>query len=324
MKIFFIDRDSCKLADSESFVLNSIKKDLLSFSTFEQTILPEQADVFLIQEHNSLKDFRYINEILNDPFLGKYFNKTFTINIDDCATGILRGLYTSLRKSRFNPDIYGAVPFLMYPNELVFSQKPTAIIPNYLAGWRGNTTSNKIRALIIESLSDKPDIHFGKTMSWLNHDEKEKQVYIDLIENSKFSLCPAGLAPVTFRIFESMALGRCPIIISDEFVLPLGPKWENFALFFPENDINGLYPFLLKNEPRYKELGERAHEAWQSFFGPRVIQKYYAELLFKLITFRSQPSKKEELKRWSSFKLHWSNGWTMPQRILNKISFALR
>ena len=172
---------------------------------------------------------------------------------------------------------------------------------------------------MIAALRNNSKFALATTDSWLNHGTGEKQDYISLIINAKFSLCPSGWAAVSFRIYESMALGRCPVILADDFVPPSGPEWEKLALFLKEKELDNLPSFLLQHDQEYKILGEKAFDAWTTYFGPHVIKKYYAQSLHSLICNSQVLSREVELTRWLSWKLFWSNKWTIPQRVMNKI-----
>jgi hypothetical protein len=323
MKLFFADISTSSLADSDSKILYSIKKVLLTTKGVIEVYDPEWADAIIIEEKNSFKNFRYIKELVSDKLISAHPQKVFTINTDDCATGLLRGLYTSLPKHRFNVDIYKSVPYMYFPNDLVFSAGYNKVDPPYLASWRGNTKSNRLRIAIVNSLSAKDNICIQKTDSWLNHDNDEKSNYVNLIRAAKFSICPAGWAPVSFRIYESMALGTCPVIIADNFVPPKGPNWNSFALFYPEKTVMGLSSFLLSKEHLAHDFGENAYRAWQKYFSADVISSYYADALLSLIGQAPKTSKAAEFKRWRSLKLNWDNKWTVPQRIISKIKKVL-
>jgi hypothetical protein len=319
MKLFFINENLSGLSDSDAKILDSIKSTLLSTKGIEEVFTPERADAIIIQEENSFKNFRYIKDLESDALISAYPEKVFTINTDDCATGLLRGLYTSLPKYRFNSSLYAAVPYMYYPNELVFAKGYDDVTPKYLASWRGNTKSNNLRSRMVSALEDKGEFCIEKTNSWLNHNDDEKSYYVNLIKASKFSLCPAGWASVSFRIYESMALGKCPVIIADDFVPPKGPNWNDFALFYPEKDISELSLFISRNEHLANDLGKKALNAWQEHFCRDVIKEYYANTLLSLIRLTPKTSKKAELKRWKSLSLNWNNKWTIPQRLLNKV-----
>lgn len=308
-----------ELSDPDAKILYRTKNELLLLTGVEEVFSPYNADAIIIQEINSFKNFRYISELLEDPIISKYPEKIFTINTDDCATGLLKGIYTCLPGSRFNAEIYKSVPYMEFPNEFVFANYSNDPEPTYLASWRGNTKSNKIRSKMIELFQDNDRLCLESTDSWLNHNPHEKKDYVNLIRKSKFSLCPAGWAPVSFRIYESMALGKCPVIIADQFVSPTGPNWKEFALFFPENEIRNLSTFLLKNEYRADELGKKAFAAWKKYFNEEHISQYYGDSLISLIRSTPKVSKKKELARWTSLKLQWNNKWTLSQRAVNKI-----
>lgn len=319
MKIFFITKQYSNLADDQSLILENIKIALLKYDFIKETLNPNEADALIIQEKISFKDFRYIKELLKDSFIVRYLPKIFTFNGDDCATTLLRGLYTSVPKSRLSPKYNSSVPFGNYYNELVFSGHHDEVKPIYLAGWRGNSFSNSIRKKMATVIESKTDCKIELTESWLNHEKDEKNEFVNLILESKFSLCPGGWAPTSYRIYESMALGRCPVIIADNFAPPQGPNWNEFALFFPERKIKKLHLFLLEHEPLYMKLGLKAKEAWNNFFRLEIIADYYAKSLIEIISSSPECSMKTEIKRWNSLKFYWNNNWTLPQRVSNKI-----
>ncbi len=321
MKLFFISRGFSELSDKNSSLIYIIKEALSSYKNVEEVFDPQEADVILIHENDSFKNFDYIKDLLSDPIISKYPEKIFTINTDDSATGLLRGLYTCLPRSRVIDGINTAVSYAQFPNELVFSAKMEKVKPRYLAVWRGNIKSNRLRSKMLTSLGSKDRCRLELTNSWMKFEKDELEKYVDLIRGSKFSICPAGWAPATYRIYESMALGRCPVILADDFVPPKGPDWHEFALFFPENKIDDLHSFLLQHEHLAETLGKKAFEAWQEYFSPACLKNYYAEALLLLIASTPETSKAKELARWNSVEMFRSNKWTLPQRLINRIKY---
>jgi Exostosin family. len=318
MKIFFVNQEWSPLADRDSRMLARMKEGLMNLNFVKEVIAPELADVILIEEKGSFKNFRYIDDLLTDFVISRFPEKVFTINSDDCATGLLRGLYTSLPRSRFDKRIHASVPYMHYPNELVFSKGYGPRRPEYLASWRGNTKSNAMRLRMITALKSDSRFCLETTGRWLDHDRHEKEKYVDLILNSKFSLCPAGWAPVSFRIYESMALGRCPVILADEFLPPAGLDWNAFALFHPEEKMTALHSFLDRHADRYESLGRNALLHWEKFFSRGNVPAYFVQTLLNLIKHTPMTSKGREVRRWKSLRLFWSNQWTLPQRLINK------
>jgi glycosyltransferase involved in cell wall biosynthesis len=90
--------------------------------------------------------------------------------------------------------------------------------------------------------------------------------FIDAILDAKFSLCPRGNGVASYRLQESLALGRAPVIISDDWVPVSDLDWERFAIFVREREISNLPAILREHEARWKEMGDRALEAYESFF----------------------------------------------------------
>lgn len=317
MKIYFASQQNSPLLHPESSVLTLVKLTIREKMLAEETVCPEEADAIIVQETNEYKDFRYIDKLLNDVFINTHLTKIFTISTDDSATGLLRGLYTSMPQKRCDKRFHRSVPFIEFTNKFVFTDDDITE-PAFLAGWYGNTRSNKVRNKIFELWAGHPSFSIKKTQSWYNHNEEEKRAYVHLIKNSKFSLCPAGWAPPSPRIYESMALGRCPVIIADEFVKPEGPAWSEFALFLPEKYISKIDVFLKQNECRYEQLGTKAKENWERYFAGDLLSLYYVNTLFELINSTPRYTRAEEVSRWRSSLTYWNNNWSVPQRLISR------
>jgi hypothetical protein len=108
------------------------------------------------------------------------------------------------------------------------------------------------------------------------HRSKAQQRYWALAGRSKFTLCPRGAGTSSLRLFEMLAAGIAPVIISDDWLPPLGPKWEEFALFVPERELGSLYERVKAHETEYGHRGRLARQAWEQFFAP---DSYWAFIL---------------------------------------------
>ena len=72
--------------------------------------------------------------------------------------------------------------------------------------------------------------------------------YNKLLSNTRFSLCPVGAGPNSLRLWESLAVGSIPVLLSDTHELPaierFAPgsnwRWEDAIVFHPENELNRL------------------------------------------------------------------------------------
>ncbi len=329
LKLHLIRAEHSELADPDDHLIDSLS---LVFSRRPEVLLTKNlhsADFLIIEEAFSYKTWRYIERLMSDRIIGPNLHKVVTLNRDDGATGLLRGLYTSLTKRNFNPKRHRAVPYIQYPNEKVVTSanhfgENDETEPPFLATWRGNIKSRlKLRGQLLRLYGSSPLFNLEATPSWMNHNDAEQLRYIDVIKSGKFSLCPAGWAPVSFRIYESMALGVAPVIIADDFIPPVGPDWSCCSLRLSERNLSRLQQLCQSHTLTYSEIGKRAREAWERHFSPSVVLDYYVDTLLDLMLTSPPESLQAETAKLRSFSLFWANGWTLPQRALKRIKRSI-
>tara|TARA_R110002020_G_scaffold72542_5_gene186648 strand:+ start:5346 stop:6152 length:807 start_codon:yes stop_codon:yes gene_type:complete len=137
---------------------------------------------------------------------------------------------------------------------------------SFMGDYNTHATRNKVYNL----LKGKPKTFFVDTKNWHFYSDKKTQAinkknYIELLGNTKYSLCPRGTGPSTIRIWESMAMGSSPIIFSDYLKMPL-ELYLNNKLWFKvsekcdsinvdhERYNNDQYWDLFSNEQLYKSI----------------------------------------------------------------------
>jgi hypothetical protein len=122
--------------------------------------------------------------------------------------------------------------------------------------------------------------------------------YAELTKASKFVLCPRGLSASTVRLFETMRMGRVPVILSDRWVAPEGPRWEDFAIRIPENEFRMVPRLLEEREPEAVEMGECARREWERWFSDEVLFHHLVELCLDIQNKRRIP---EAVGRWMAY-----------------------
>jgi len=295
-------------------VKRSLLEDFTDKLGVEEVGSFQEADFCIIRELSSYKGPFYAKRLMEDKVLGPFLHKVLTINTEDGPTGLLKGLYTSLPKSRYDVRMHRAVPYAVHP-ETLSQALPSKL---HLASWRGNVRSNPIRKRLVAQHEKSAGFQIEATESWFNHDQRERIHYAELMKSSSFSLCPAGWAQATNRIYESMAQAVAPVIIADEYVPPSGPEWEKVALFLPESCIKSLPTILANKLDAACMMGREAGAAWSAFFSPEAIPRYYASSLVDLaLSPDCLTTSEAEWKRINSLATRWKNGWTLPQRVLS-------
>jgi hypothetical protein len=124
---------------------------------------------------------------------------------------------------------------------------------------------NDTRPRMVEALKKYPDYFLKLNDMWHFNEEVYNQQlglevkefsnaskfsvneYNVILSNSKFSLCPVGAGPNTLRLWESLALGTIPVVISDQYDFPVIKKedgsyvnWLDAVIVHAENDLDSL------------------------------------------------------------------------------------
>lgn len=278
---------------------------------------PDQADIVLLVEEYSYKTGRYSATLQQCAFLRLYAQKILVLNHDDAARHFLPGLYTSLPLSSFDPAWHAACAYPETPHEIIERHKPAAGIPASaaLATFRGMLRSSPVRhALYAQHRSDTEFRFTVVDRPLFHHPAEEQGAYIADIEDSRFVLCPRGWAPVTYRLFETMALARCPVIISDDWVPVAGIDWATFSLRVKERDTPKLGKILRARKDEAEAMGRRARHAWEQHFSEPMRFRAFLRMAIELQGRRPKMDFAALLRYWNSRKFRRQIGWTLPQR----------
>lgn len=235
---------------------------------------PEQADIILFVETHGGDD-PYRLSIRYHPVYQRFPKRCFVYHDDDHAVAVLRGIYPSIRKRDYLPDRCRSAGYIarIATNEFVHYD-PARRCRKWLYSFLGEANSEVRRALFSRAHQDA----LIRDTSGLRHWQMEPgQVrdlfmmqYAEAISESQFVLCPAGFGPSTYRLFETMEMGRVPVILSDEWVPPLGPQWDQFSIRIPERAAGEIPSILSSFSSRHEEMGRKARVAWEQWFAKRV------------------------------------------------------
>jgi len=110
--------------------------------------------------------------------------------------------------------------------------------------------------------------------------EEFKRKYIEMIGDSKFSICPRGTGISSVRLFESMAMGTIPVIIADNYDPPLSDKlnWGDFSVSIRENEIHKIEHILKSySEEKIKEMSIKVLDIYYTYFSNDNLHKVLIE-----------------------------------------------
>jgi len=281
MKVFL---SSCSGANSESPYCAELGR-LAGLCTTEAITLvstPEEADIILIVD---IHETGLNVDLRRNTVWQKWPEKSFAYYEGAEPSRFLHGLHSSARKSwsgggRFQACAYPLFQ-MHYPNPCPSPADLDAVPKDLLFSFAGRA-SHRVRECLFSISFPGNDVVIIDTSAYnhfyegeMNREEARTRFW-NLTRRSKYGLCPRGAGASSIRLFEMMEAGVAPVVISDDWLPPHGPKWDDFALFVPECEVGSLYQFVKKHETEYVQRGRLARKAWEQFFAP---EKYWSFIL---------------------------------------------
>jgi exostosin family protein len=186
------------------------------------------------------------------------------------------GVYVSMPASYFDHRYQRAWAYFPRPE-----REPPTEAPDLLFSFVGSMT-HKCRPPLLKLRGE--DVIVAGVSGFTFYDrssqdfQARRQRFDEILRRSRFVLCPRGQGTASIRIFETLAVGRVPVIISDEWVPPDDADWSHFSLRWPEGRVTGLREFLREHDDRWQEMSLAATAAYAEFFAPDIWFHRLAEL----------------------------------------------
>ena len=228
--------------------------------------------------------------------------KCFLFSSNPHVLPFLPGIYASIERRWSSRRTCGGFYLGLPKNEFTTFTSPDDGLP-YLFSFMGSIANARVRRDLAQLRHRRA--YFQNTesdFSRLLHREMSPRDrrdyyrrYAELTKASKFILCPRGLGAGTVRLFETMRMGRVPVILSDEWVPPSGPEWEKFSLRVPEREFRRIPQLLAEQEHMAVPMGQLARREWEEWFSPEVAFHTVVEYCLELKRRRRVP---ESLARW--------------------------
>ena len=312
LSIYFVKPGDTSIAGENSSFIEALEHVANSMSGIRVMNKPDTADVVLIDERYQYRTWHYADDLARCRIVRRHIDRIYVINHDDYARPFLPGLYVSLEASR--PPLVDALP-IPYKWDLWHVPAPVKFDfqPEQLFAFRGTFHTHPVRKKICRVLSQsglgtceelRKEFH--------DHSEDDQQSYIKGIQSARFSLCPRGLSPSSYRLYESMQLGRCPVVISDDWIAPPGPDWDSFTIFVSESEVKNL-PMILMDEFECAEsYGRLAYDTWKEFFSWPRRWLYFIEQICHLKDNQREDYKFDRLyELWTGSLFRRRYRWTL-------------
>jgi len=234
---------------------------------------PEEADAILVTDADGWFENRRLRQF---PLVRKYPNKVFYYCELASPLWLLPGVYTNSKRSILAGRRIRCSSYVsrQTTHKNKFVEKPDrALKKDIFFSFLGGSTSF-VRKRLLRFNFGRPDIVIENTSAYqhwnlkqANRDEWQRK-YVEIATRSRFVLCPRGAGTGIIRLFEMLEMGIVPVILSDGWVPPRGPKWEEFSIFVREREVAKLPEILENYEPKRREMERAARSAWERFFSP--------------------------------------------------------
>ena len=254
-------------------LLSSAGKD--KFGVHTLTDDPDRADLIIFVERAHAAG-RYLEDVRRHPYVKAYREKCFLCNSRYFGVPFLPGVYGQVRKrDYFFDNRLRSGGYTEIFEEDRFDFDPTPVEQPYLYSFVGSVyTYPKVRGplaelghprgLFLDTSQERKEVF--DTLKATAEKERYMERYVDITRKSKFILSPRGDAVASMRLFESMKMGRAPVIIGDDWVAPQGPDWNAFSIRVAEENMATIPELLEEKEHLASEMGILARKAWEDWF----------------------------------------------------------
>ncbi len=247
---------------------------------------PAAADIILFAESHYNWD-PYSLQVLFHPIYRRFAEKCFLYHDSDYALPIVRGIYPSIQRRDYRADrCRGGAYIARIAKNAAIRHEPGTTGEKWLYTFSGENNS-PVRAELFRRRHPQGLVRdtTGQRLWEVKPGpelEAFTEAYARAILDSRFVLCPAGLGPSSYRLFETMEMGRVPVILSDQWVPPPGPRWSEFSLHLPESSVPELEAILTQHLPDQPRMARRAREEWLRWFDKPQCFHHLAETCIDL------------------------------------------
>jgi hypothetical protein len=236
---------------------------------------PAAADLILFAELKGAGP--YFESVRRHPFYREFREKCFLFCANAFVIPFLPGVYASIEKRWLSNRIRSGFYLGVSENEFLQPTPPRDDLP-YLYSFVGSAVNAPVRRRLIELRHSRgflqdTSAEYQRVLHRLSTADEVQNFwrrYAEVMQGSKFVLCPRGLGVSSVRLFDTMRMARVPVILSDNWVEPIGPAWREFSLRIPERNFHCIPDLLAKREDCAVAMGRMAREQWENWFSEDV------------------------------------------------------
>lgn len=201
-----------------------------------------------------------LRRLRRHPLVARFPEKAFVYDERDFPSYTLPGLYAGAGRTwSARVPVMGS-PYVHRPNPAPASPD---VAPELLFSFRGSIT-HRSRVALRQLRHPRAIVDIvppGGPRSGASVAGRDGQAYFELMRASKFVLCPRGHGASSFRLYEALAIGRVPVIVSDDWLPPPRIAWHACSVRIKERDVKAIPHVLDRLEPSWPSMSASARQA---------------------------------------------------------------
>lgn len=145
--------------------------------------------------------------------------------------------------------------------------------PKLSIGFCGAYHCNRMKYLQILHDSDIETNFILRSGFWapeVSVKKNAKAEYMDNIRDNIFTFCYRGVGNFSYRFYDVMMMGRIPVFINTDCVLPFEDKYTDIGIIINEGDdmVQSIKDYYTKNKHRLYEIQQNNRNIWEKFYSP--------------------------------------------------------
>lgn len=236
---------------------------------------PSSADIILYVESEFYNPIEQYNKASKDKNHFENLDKIFIFSTYNKPLAILPGIYANIKKEYFDKKRVRSGFYHRVFDHRHIPDYEEYVEKEYLYSFVGNVSTHQIRKRIFE-IDRSPNSILVDTSRYAPYGNLDSESweeltnrYVEICQQSHFVLCPRGDAVSSIRLFECMRMGCAPVIISDQWVPPEGPNWEDFSIRIDEENVKNIPKILSEKVHKSNKMGKKARKNWEKWFSKK-------------------------------------------------------
>src|SRR5581483_4906878 len=191
---------------------------------------PREADLILfVDAHQHPSDWA-MRTLRGHELVQSYPEKSFVFDERDFPRDLLPGVYVAMPRRGFDARRHRAFG---YYRLLADTRPAREAQPDLLFSFQGRR-AGRVRDEVLTLSHPRAIVEDTSGLDFFAPEpaglEDARARYVEIVGRSKFVLCPRGAGTASIRMFEALAAGRVPVVISDGWVPPAGIDWAACAV----------------------------------------------------------------------------------------------